>query len=228
MKRPFPSLPVRLSLLLMLGIWTSTVAQTTARREIRLTPGDAIHLYVYDSVFPSERGKFTANYHDTEMIIDGQGLINLGPLGRVQVAGLKPEEIAQVFQEKFKPFSKEPYVIVIPLIRISLKGGFAQPGMYRFNPNMSFWEMMKQVGGLQNLAAFEDMYIVRDRETIYRPFEEAFYHGQSLYELGFESGDELLAPRVNRLTFEAIMRYIQFGMSMLTFYFALLTYNTNK
>ena len=213
---------------LVTGMFSSSMAQNKLRRELRLTPGDAIHIYVYDSLFPSEKGKFVTNFHDTEFILDGEGQITLGPLGRVQLAGLKPEEISQVLQEKFKPFSKEPYIIVVPLIRLSFKGGFGMAGLYRFNPNMSFWEMIKEVGGLHALSSFEDMYIVRKNQIIYRPFEEAFYRGQSLFELGFESGDEIHAPRVNRLTFDTIMRYFQFAMTMLTFYFTILTYTVNK
>jgi protein involved in polysaccharide export with SLBB domain len=230
MKSPFSrSCGYMLALLLLAaGGLMPAAGQDLAHPALRVTPGDAIHLYIYENLFPMDKGKFIGNYHDKEFIVDGLGQIQLGPLGHVQIAGLKPEEIAQVLQEKFKPFAKDPYIIVIPLIRLELKGGFAQPGLYRFNPNMSFWEMMKEVGGLHSLSAFEDMHVLRNGQPIYHDFGEAFYRGQSLYELGFESGDEVIAPRVNRLSFDTIMRYIQFGMSMLVFYLTLVNYNTNK
>jgi protein involved in polysaccharide export with SLBB domain len=211
--------------LLAAGGTTMSAAQELAQEALRVTPGDAIHLYIYESLFPSEKGKFVGNYHDKEFVVDGLGQITLGPLGRVQIAGLKPEEIAQVLQEKFRPFAKDPLIIVVPMIRLELKGGFSQPGLYRFNPNISFWEVMKEVGGLHSLSSFEDMYISRKGEPIYRGFGEAFYRGQSLYELGLQSGDEIVAPRVNRLSFDTIMRYLQFGMSMLIFYLTLMNYN---
>ena len=194
---------------------------------LRVTPGDAIHLYIYENLFPSEKGKFVSNYHDKEFVVDGLGQITLGPLGRVQIAGLKAEEIAQVLQEKFKPFAKDPFIIVVPLIRLELKGGFSQPGLYRFNPNISFWEVIKEVGGLHSLSSYEDMFILRNGQALYRGFGDAFYRGQSLYELGLQSGDEIVAPRVNRLSFDTIIRYIQFAMSLFTFYFVLINYNKN-
>lgn len=203
----------------------SHVQSQTQKREIRVTPGDAIRIYVYDNLFPSEKSKFISLFHEKEFIIDGEGNINLGPIGKVSMAGLKAEEIAEILREKFKPFAKDPLIMIIPLVRIGLKGGFNLPGQYRVNLSMSFWEMVKEVGGIISMANFEDMYIVRDRQIIYRNFGEAFYKAQSLYELGIESGDEIYAPRVNRLTFATIIRYIQFGMSLLTFYFSLMNYS---
>lgn len=201
---------------------------TAQRRDVRLMPGDAVHIYVYDGLFPTEKSKFISLFHDKEFILNGKGEIVLGPVGRVSIAGLKAEEVSEVLQEKFKPYSREPFVIVVPLVRLSLKGGFGMEGLYRFDPNMSFWEMIKEVGGLISLSSFEDMYIVREKEVIYRNFGDAFYKGQSLYELGLESGDEIIAPRVNRLTFSTIIRYIQFGMSIMIFYFTLMNYNTKR
>ena len=230
MKRPFSTFHgyIRASLLIALGVFMPVTAQDLADDALRVTPGDAIHLYIYENLFPSEKSKFVGNYHDKEFVIDGLGQIGLGPLGRVQVAGLKVEEIAQVLQEKFKPFAKDPFIIVVPLIRLELKGGFTQPGLYRFNPNISFWEVMKEVGGLHSLSSFEDMFIQREGQPINRRFGEAFYRGQSLYELGLRSGDEIIAPRVNRLSFDTIIRYIQFAMSIFTFYFVLINYNSNN
>lgn len=230
MIRPFYRLGGRLILALCLatGMLHQAAAQGLVPEPIRVTPGDAINLYIYENLFPAEKGKFVGNYHDKEYLIDGTGHISLGPLGRVLIAGLKAEEIAQVLQEKLRPYAKDPFIIVMPLIRLELKGGFSAPGMYRFNPGMSFWEMIKQAGGLTSLASFEDMYIMRKGEPLYQNFGEAFYRGQSLQELGLISGDEIYAPRVTRLSFESIMRYISFAMSIFVFYFTLVNYNTKK
>jgi len=203
-------------------------APQTQPREIRLMPADAIHVYIYDSLFPTEKGRFISLFHDRDFVLDGNGNITLGPLGKVPVAGLKAEEISEVLQEKLKPFAKEPMIMVVPMIRLFLRGGFTEAGLHRFDPDMSFWEMVKEVGGLNSLSSFEDMYVMRDGQVIYRNFEQAFRKGQSLYELGLQSGDEIFAPRVNRLTFDNIMRYLQFGMSMLIFYFSIANYKTSQ
>ena len=93
-----------------------------------------------------------------------------------------------------------------------------------FNPSISFWEMVEQAGGLAGLATLENIYILRRNDILYRNFIEAMYHGQSLFELGIESGDEIVAPRLNRLTFQSIMRYAGFAMSLITVYFTLMNY----
>ncbi|MBD3374909.1 hypothetical protein GF406_07745 [candidate division KSB1 bacterium] len=206
---------------------TSTFAQIPAQQGIRVGPGDAVRLYVYDGLYQVENDRFISTFHDQEFIVDGFGQIHLTSIGRVMINNLNAEEISKLLQEKFKPFAKDPRVIVVPLIRLSFRGGFGKPGLYRFDLNMSAWEMLEQVGGVTGLSRLEEIYIMRQEEIIYSDFYEAFYDASSLYELGLQSGDEVLAPRVNRLTFDTVMRYVQFGMSMLIFYFTMLNYRRN-
>jgi hypothetical protein len=65
---------------------------------------------------------------------------------------------------------------------------------------------------------------MRKNQVLYSNFSEAFYNAQALYELGLQSGDAIVAPRSNRLTFNTLMRYTQFGMSLLIFYFSWINY----
>jgi hypothetical protein len=96
--------------------------------------------------------------------------------------------------------------------------------MYRFKLNISFWEMVEEAGGLSTRSRFEEIYIERRGEMIYEDFWNAFYDASSLYELGIQSGDQIVAPIINRISFYTIMRYVSFGMSVLTFYFTFLNY----
>jgi protein involved in polysaccharide export with SLBB domain len=204
------------------------LAQEYFKKEVRVGPGDAIRLYVYDGVSATDKTKFISNFHDMEFIVDGMGDIQLFSLGNVHIAGQTTDEITGLLREKFKLFTKDPYVVVIPLVRISLRGGFNQPGMYRFSLDKSFWDVLKEAGGLNGLSTIDDLYVLRKDIILYRDFSEALYKASSLSELGLESGDEIVAPRVNRMTFESILRYFQFGMTILTFYLSIQTYNNNK
>jgi len=201
-------------------------AQDERLKEIILGPGDAIHLTVYDGAFAPVEGKFISLFHDKIFIINGFGQIDMFTLGEIKVAGLSTEEIRTLLTEKLKPYAKEPMIIARPLIRITLRGEFGQPGMYRFGLDTSFWDMIQQagglVGGLDGLSALEDMFIMRKDELIYKDFVEAIHSGTSIYELGIESGDEIVVPRVNRPTFRSMMRYFQFGMSLIILYLTLL------
>jgi len=196
--------------------------------EVKLRSGDAIRLLVYDGVLPTEKSKFISNFHDQEFPIDGNGEIRLYSLGKLKVAGLTADQISQKLVEEFKPFAKNPIVVVIPLVRVTLRGEWGKPGMYRFSLDTSFWDMVKEAGGLSGFSTIESMYLVRKDEIVYKDFVNALYNATSLYELGVESGDEIVAPRVNRLTLYSISRYFQFAMSILIFYFTVKNYSINR
>jgi protein involved in polysaccharide export with SLBB domain len=198
-------------------------------RTIHLVRGDAIRLSVYDGPFTVEKNRFLAQFNEQEFIIDGFGNIRLLSLGEFKIVGMTPEKVAETLRDKFAPYAtEEPILIVEPLIRVVLQGEFGKPGMYRFNPFISFWEMVELAGGFGALASMENVYILRKNDILYRDFTEALFQGQSLYELGVESGDVITAPRVSRLTFQSIMRYAGFGMSLITVYFTLMNYQARR
>ena len=196
-------------------------------KDIRINAGDAIKLFVYDGLFPADNSKYISNFNNRELIVDGFGEINLISIGKIYVQGFTAQEISKILEEKFKPYAREPHIIVEPLVRIQLLGGFGKPGMYRFDLKMSFWDLLEKAGGLTGGAKIEDVYIMRRDRILYSDFAEAFYSASALYELGLHSGDAIVAPRSNRLTFNTLMRYTQFGMSLLIFYFSLLNYQND-
>ena len=224
---------VRFGLVICLLFSVTTNAQIDRKKvidpqDIKLAAGDAVKMYVFDGIFPVDKSKYISAFHERELIINGFGEINLVAIGKVYVAGFTAKEISKILEEKFRPFAKEPRIVIEPLARIQLRGGFAKPGMYRFDLRMSFWEMVDRVGGFSGNTQLEDIYIVRKDALLYEDFENAFYDSQSLFELGLQSGDMIIAPMSNRLTFTSIMRYTQFGMSLLIFYFTLTNYQNDK
>ena len=217
-------------LLLSVFVWQNIAIAQERRepREVRLKAGDAVRLLVYDGLFPTDNNKFVSNFHNAEFVVDGLGEIRLYSLGKIKGAGRTADEISELVKEKLKPFTKEPMVITIPLIKLSLKGNFGRPGMYRFNLDESFWQIVEEAGGIGNLSSIEGMYIIRRDEVLYQNFEDAFYNASSLYEMGIESGDELIAPRVNTISLYTIQRYFEFMMSIFIFYFTLQSYRNNR
>jgi protein involved in polysaccharide export with SLBB domain len=211
--------------LLIISSCAVLTAQTlpVLKREIRVKPGDAVHLRIYSGYLPSDH-RFISLFQDSTKAIDGEGNIELASMGKVHVAGMTSREVGEVLETKFKNFIEEPKVSVTPMSRLTLRGIFQKPGQYRIDLNVSFWELINMAGGLQTFD-MGSIYIQRREETIYRDFEQAYYQGTSLYELGLESGDQLIAPRVNRLTMDTVIRYFQFGLSMLTFYVTMLNYS---
>jgi len=182
--------------------------------------GDGLRLLIYEDNIEAAQNRFISNFHNQEFAIDGTGNIRLGSIGLVELAGLSIDESTELLMEKLKPYSKEPQLVVIPLIRIILRGEFGQPGMYRFNPSTSFWDMIAEAGGV-NTIELEEMFVIRKGSVLYKNFTEAFYAGESLRELGLKSGDEIIAPRVNRVSFYSLMRYFNFITTFVILYYTI-------
>ena len=194
------------------------LARSSRDRAFRVRQGDAIHIYVYDGFTHTEKNRFISTFHDKEYIIDGFGNIQLLSLGSIRVVGLRPKDIAELLQEKVSPFAKDPIVIVRPLIRLTLRGGFEQPGMYRFSLDTTIWDVIKEAGGLEEKIEIENMRLIRKDRMITAEFVNAIHNASSLYEIGITSGDIIYAPSPNKITFDTIMRYTQFAVSFLLIY----------
>lgn len=191
------------------------------KEPLRLGPGDGFRLLVYEKNFLADGARFITNFNNLELFLDGNGDVIVSVLGTFNLAGLTVTEIAALMTDQLRQYAKDPVVQVIPLIRVTLRGEFGRPGMYRFSPNMSFWEMVKDAGGLGSSYELDNVFILRNEEIVYKDFLGALYKAQSLEELGIQSGDEIVAPRMSRLSFETIMRYFQFGSSLILLYFTL-------
>lgn len=210
----------RLVILFILIIAISSQAEFSAD-DIIVNSGDAIRVLVYDGAVVPAGSRFISQFHNQEFVIDGNGEIRLYSLGTIKVAELTVEEIQTNLVEKFKPYAKNPNVVVIPLVRLVFRGEFGSAGMYRFSVNTSFWDVISEVGGVHNSFSLTNMYIVRDGGILFENFEEYFYKAKSIAEMGLQSGDEIIAPRQNRISFGTIMRYFQFASSVIVLYVAL-------
>ena len=214
------------SLIFILLFTSLAMAQDYRLNDLVLHQGDAIHLSIYDRGMAPTNDQFISNYHDKIFAISGFGEIDLFTLGRVKVADLTTQEITALLNEIFKPYVHEAMIIVRPLVRITLRGDFGNPGMYRFSLDISFWDMVRTagglVGGVDASSALESMFIMRRDEIIYKDFLDAIHEGTSLFDLGLESGDEIVLPRANRPTFRSMLQYFQFGMNLIVLYLTLL------
>lgn len=195
--------------------------------EFRFQKADGLKLLIYDDYMEPQSNKILANFHDIEYIIDGDGFLQLGVFGEIYIEGLTVHDVTELFREKFRKYAKDLTIIVTPMIRLVLKGEFGKPGMYRFSPNTSFWDVVSEAGGMSNSLVAENMYIMREGEIVYANFIESLSTGVSLTELGLKSGDELIAPRINRISFNAIMRYVNFFASIILLYYAISNKGSN-
>ncbi|MBN1480460.1 hypothetical protein EH223_20595 [candidate division KSB1 bacterium] len=189
--------------------------------EFRFGNADGLRLLIYENDMAPQGDRILANFHNVDFIIDGEGNIQLGSFGLVQIANMTVDEVTTTLEQIFRTFGKDLKLIVVPLIRVVLRGEFGNAGMYRFSPNTSFWDVVAEGGGMTNNLAAENMYVMRKGEIIYADFWESLHSGVSLRELGIKSGDEIIAPRINRISFDALMRYVNFFASLILLYYAI-------
>jgi len=193
--------------------------------EFHFSAADGLKIMIYDGNVEPEKNRLLSAFHNTDYIIDGEGYLTLGALGKLKISGLTTAQATDLLYEKLKPYGKDLQLIVIPQIRLVIRGEFGKPGMYRFSPATSFWDAIMEAGGMSSSFVVENMYIIRNGEIAYADFENALYAGVSLRELGLESGDEIVAPRLNRISFASVMRWVNFFASIVLLYYTIANYN---
>ena len=187
----------------------------------RFNPGDGLRLMIYEDDLNTPQNRFISNFHDREYALDGEGYVRLGPIGEVKISGLTVEEATEKILQVLQPYARNPRILVFPLIRISIVGEFGESGMYRFDPSISLWDVVAEAGGVGSSIRMEDIYILRNGVIIYKNFRNAIYSGTSLREIGIQSGDEIVAPRVNRLSLYDVFRYVNFASTILLLYYTI-------
>jgi polysaccharide export outer membrane protein len=157
-----------------------------------LRPGDGLRIRVY----PDSMGFPNGDYP-----IDENGFADLPIAGRVRVAGETPQKVAQVLRSMYVNYLPRPNVQVRPLIRISLLGGFYEPGLYYIEPYSSLWQAVQLAGGTQRQDGLSRLRWERGGEIVDAQVAGLVGSGRSLQELGFQSGDQLTVTELPRRGF---------------------------
>ena len=191
--------------------------------EIFLGPGDGIQVLVWDGRQIPKEGSYLSNFNK-DYISDGRGYIRLSVLGEIQISGKSPAEIEKILTEKFMVFAKEPVVVVIPLIRVTLYGEFVRPGTYHVPPDLTFWQLVDYAGGPGEGCDFEKITVERRGEIVIQNFLLAFEEAHSLSAVGIRSGDQIYAPSKTNLTFKNIVEYFNFTAAVIMLYLSFQNY----
>jgi protein involved in polysaccharide export with SLBB domain len=145
-------------------------------------PGDAIKV----SVFPD-----TATFPSGTYLIDGEGYVDFPIIGYIKITSMSILELTELLKKTYMPFIRFPYVVVRPLMRISLFGGFARPGLYYVDPHATLWDAVRLGGTTVRRDGLKKMVWERDNSVIQKDIVPHFQSQQSLYQIGFRSGDRL-------------------------------------
>jgi protein involved in polysaccharide export with SLBB domain len=181
----------------------------------RFIAGDALKIFI-----PLD----TASFLNGTYPIDYSGFVVLPVAGRVKVTDLSPAEFTAYIQKTFEQYIRYPEVMVIPLIRVSLLGGFKMPGMYYVEPQRSVWDLISMAGGTNHERGLRKLVWERDRRVIRNNLIPCLESGESLSMLGFRSGDQIWTPTENRNIREILVREVlPFATFALSLYLGIMT-----
>jgi protein involved in polysaccharide export with SLBB domain len=145
-------------------------------------PGDAIKI----SVFPD-----TNMFPSGVYLIDGEGYVDLPVLGYLKINSMSLVDLTELLKKSYMSFIRYPYIVVRPLMRISLFGGFARPGLYYVDPHATLWDAIRLGGTTVRSDGIKKMVWERDHSIIQKDIIPHFQSQKSLYQIGFQSGDRL-------------------------------------
>jgi len=170
---------------------TTTDFQLQSAKSLTIfQPGDAVRIQVWE-LYQEERADFglTGDYP-----INPDGAIIMPLIGQVRVKGFTVYEVMQSLEERLKQYLRNPYVLVRPLIRVTLQGTFNRPGAYRIDPENSLWDLVALAGGPGANSDLKRMWLERGGRKVNEKLLHSFEQGYSLEEIGIESGDQIIAP----------------------------------
>ncbi len=144
--------------------------------------GDALEIVT----FP-DSAAFPAGFYS----IDGEGFVDFPILGYVKVTSMSDIALAKLLSEKYVDFMHYPHMKIRPLIRVSLTGGFYRPGLYWIDPHTSLWDAIRSAGGTQRPDGFKKIKWERNRVVLNKDLVTLLQEGKSLYQIGFQTGDQV-------------------------------------
>jgi polysaccharide export outer membrane protein len=182
-------------------------------------PGDAVRIQIWELYQEAQSNlNLTGDYP-----IDPEGYIIMPLLGEIKVRGLTVYELAQSLQEKLKSYLRNPYVLVRPLIRLTMQGAFNRPGSYLVDPASSYWTLVAQAGGPSSNCDLKGMSVERGGQIVIKKLLGSFEKGISLEEIGIESGDQIIAPARSTVDLGMVISIINLLASVVLLYLRLRT-----
>lgn len=191
------------SILMMTSCSSSKVAKIKKSEDSSLNkteefiPGDAIRIFL-----PLD----TASFLNGTYPIDNNGNIVIPAHGQIRVTDYTSDELCRHLQTTYQEYLRYPEMQIEPLIRVSLQGGFVNPGFYYVRPDQSLWNVIALAGGTTSERGLKKMRWERSSSVMERNLIPALESGKSLRSLGFRSGDQIWTPVSPRSISEIIIR----------------------
>lgn len=146
------------------------------------TTGDALQIRVHP-----DTGSFVNGIY----FIDDKGCVDLPIIGYVKATGHSADELALIIRNAYVDYLPQPNILVRPLVRVCLLGGFYRPGLYWVDARETMWGVIRLAGGTQREDGLEKIEWRRNRQILTKDIVPYIEAGNSLSSIGFKSGDQL-------------------------------------
>ncbi|MBC8181207.1 polysaccharide biosynthesis/export family protein [candidate division KSB1 bacterium] len=213
-----------LFLILLFSIIFESVLGTLSAQSLKKNefyPGDALLITFVDIYKEGNKKSFDIG---GEYKIDTRGYIMMPLIGSLKVIGYNRLTLAEKIKKEYKAYFTEPYITILPLIRVTLMGPFFRPGSYRVDRDVSLWDLIDRAGGPRDNCNLNSIKVVRDNKVVIKNLLASFEKAHSLAEIGIESGDQIKAKRKTEYTVRLMLDYIRFAMSIVSMYLIIRQY----
>lgn len=151
----------------------------------QLNPGDGVRI-----TFLNITDQITGDY-----FIQQDGNLQLPFIGLVKTTNVDFKTIRQSIFNKYAELYKDPALTIQPLIRINILGEVRTPGYYYVTDVEKMTGILALAGGVTGAAATDDIYIIRNDQEIQLKKSEVIEKGNTVADLGLQSGDRIFIPR---------------------------------
>ena len=129
------------------------------------------------------------------------GTLQLPYIGLIHTERKPFPSLQESIIKSYQSIYREPELTVQPLFRINVLGEVKSPGIYFVTGYERLTDLLAMAGGETLEADLDKLYLVRDEERIDINAKRIVKEGQSLQDLGLESGDQVYVSRAGLVSY---------------------------
>jgi protein involved in polysaccharide export with SLBB domain len=187
------------------GLLLARVRARLATGDFR--PGDLVLLAVQGE--PALSDTFT---------IGPEGDLLLPPptVGTLSLRGVLRSDLQALVAEHLGRFMNNPVVRARPLLRLSVQGEVARPGIYGVAADGALADALMAAGGTTGRADLRKLRVERGGKTLRQglDLQYAFAEGRTLDEAGFRAGDQVVVGRRREGGLQDNLRFLWIVVSL--------------
>ena len=171
--------------------------------ELIVKPGDVLQVRIWPDA--DLGGEFP---------IEETGLVYLPVLGPVAAGGRSFVELRNELRKRYAESMKSPVVTITPLVRVSVIGAVARPGVYYVPPTETIVDVVLRAGGFNEQANADAIQVARNGRITEVKGMAAVQAGGSAQALSLRSDDWIIVPTRKRFslgTLQAVLQVITIG-----------------